>query len=213
VTARTRLIIVEDDSSLRAELVAALQSHGDLEIVAALVAAEPALALIRQGTDIDVALVDLHLPRMSGHDFIAQAKAVRPGLEVVVLTAFCDDESVYEALRVGATGYLMKDATTAEIAAAIGQVRAGGAPMSPSIARRVLASFRARPDGNESTLTQREREVLELLTRGATYALIGEGLLISLSTVQSHIRSIYRKLEVSTKAEATLAAIRRGYVR
>ena len=141
------------------------------------------------------------------------AKAEWPRVELVVLTGFADDDSIYEALRAGATGYLLKDAGPAEIASAIDEVCDGGAPMSPGIARRVLAGFHAHREGPEPDLTLRERQVLDLLTRGASYPQIGQGLGISTNTVQTHIRSIYRKFHVSTKSEATLVAIRRGYVR
>jgi DNA-binding NarL/FixJ family response regulator len=176
-------------------------------------AAESALALFRQGLEVDVALVDLGLPGMSGQELISIVKKEWPRVELVVLTGFADDDSMYEALRAGATGYLLKDAGPAEIASAIDEVCSGGAPMSPGIARRVLAGFHAHREDPDSDLTPREQQVLDLLTRGASYPLIGQGLGISTNTVQSHIRSIYRKLQVSTKSEATLVAIRRGYVR
>jgi DNA-binding NarL/FixJ family response regulator len=175
--------------------------------------AEKALALLAGGVDVDVALVDLRLPGMSGHELISIAKAQWPRVELVVLTGFADNQSIYEALRAGATGYLLKDAGPDEVASAIDEVCDGGAPMSPAIARRVLAGFHAHREGPEPDLTDREREVLDLLTRGASYPQIGLGLGISTNTVQSHIRSIYRKLQVSTKSEATLVAIRRGYLR
>lgn len=176
--------------------------------------AESALVLLRQGLEVDVALVDLGLPGMSGQELISIAKAAWPRIELMVVTGFADDESIYEALRAGATGYLLKDAGPADIAAAIDEVAAGGAPMSPGIARRVLAGFHAHREGPEPPdLTHRERQVLDLLARGASYPMIAQGLGISMNTVQSHIKAIYRKLQVSTKSEATLVAIRRGYVR
>lgn len=212
MTAR-RVLLVEDDSRLRSRLAATLGRRDGLEIAGEAETAEAALALLRQGLKVDVALVDLGLPGMSGQELIAIVKASWPAVELLVVTGFADEESIYEALRAGATGYLLKDAGPAAIASAIDEVCSGGAPMSPGIARRVLASFHARGQGSQPDLTQRERQVLDLLTRGASYALIGQGLGISTNTVQSHIKSIYRKLEVSTKSEATLVAIRRGYVR
>jgi DNA-binding NarL/FixJ family response regulator len=207
------VLLVEDDAKLRSRLAAVLRRRPHLRVVGEAEAAEPALALLRQGLEIDVALVDLGLPGMSGQELISIAKAEWPRVELVVLTGFADDDSMYEALRAGATGYLLKDAGPEEIASAIDEVSSGGAPMSPGIARRVLRGFHARREDPDSDLTPRERQVLDLLTRGASYPLIGQGLGISTNTVQSHIRSIYRKLQVSTKSEATLVAIRRGYVR
>jgi DNA-binding NarL/FixJ family response regulator len=190
-----------------------LRRRSDLRIVGEAETAEEALALLREGLAVDVALVDLRLPGMPGRELISIAKAAWPRVELLVLTGFADDDTIYEALRAGATGYLLKDAGPAAIAAAIDEVCNGGAPMSPAIARRVLAGFHTHQEDPESDLTPRERQVLDLLTRGASYPLIGQALGISTNTVQSHIRSIYRKLQVSTKSEATLVAIRRGYVR
>jgi DNA-binding NarL/FixJ family response regulator len=207
------VLLVEDDARLRSRLAAVLRRRPDLRIVGEVETAEEALALLRQGLGVDVALVDLGLPGMPGQELISIAKATWPRVELLVLTGFADDDSIYEALRAGATGYLLKDAGPAAIAAAIDEVCDGGAPMSPAIARRVLAGFHARHEDPESDLTPRERQVLDLLTRGGSYPLIGQALGISTNTVQSHIRSIYRKLQVSTKSEATLVAIRRGYVR
>ena len=208
-----RVLLVEDDARLRSRVAAVLRRRPHLRVVGEVEAAEPALALLRQGLEVDVALVDLRLPGMSGQELISIAKAEWPRVELVVLTGFADDDSIYEALRAGATGYLLKDAGPAEIASAIDEVCDGGAPMSPGIARRVLAGFHAHREGPEPDLTLRERQVLDLLTRGASYPQIGQGLGISTNTVQTHIRSIYRKFHVSTKSEATLVAIRRGYVR
>jgi DNA-binding NarL/FixJ family response regulator len=213
LTTPRRVLLIEDDSALRSRLAAALRLHPRLRIVGEADAAEAALALLREGLEVDVALEDLRLPGMSGQELIATAKAAWPRIELVVLTGFADDDSIYEALRAGATGYLLKDAGPAAIASAIDEVCDGGAPMSPGIARRLLAGFHARRETLQPHLTHRERQVLDLLTRGASYALIGQGLGITTSTVQSHIRAIYRKLEVSTKSEATLVAIRRGYLR
>jgi DNA-binding NarL/FixJ family response regulator len=207
------VLLVEDDARFRSRLGAVLRLRPNLRIVGEVAFAETALELLQQGLEVDVALIDLRLPGMPGKELISIAKATWPRVEFVVLTGFADDDTIYEALRAGATGYLMKDAGPAEVVSAIDQVRNGGAPMSPGIARRVLVGFHAHRESPEPDLTHREREVLDLLTRGASYPLIGQGLGISTNTVQSHIRSIYRKLQVSTKSEATLVAIRRGYVR
>jgi DNA-binding NarL/FixJ family response regulator len=207
------VLLVEDDARLRSRLAAVLRRRSHLRIVGEADSAESALVLLRQSVQVDVALVDLGLPGMSGQELISIAKIAWPRLELLALTGFGDDDSIYEVLRAGATGYLLKDAGPAEIAAAIDEVCDGGAPMSPGIARRVLSGFHGRREDPESDLTQRERQVLDLLTRGASYPLIGQALGIATSTVQYHIRSIYRKLQVSTKSEATLVATRRGYVR
>ena len=211
--APVRVLVVEDDVHVKADLVELLERHPELVLAGAYGTAEPALAAVTAGLTADVALIDLGLPRMSGRELIRELKVVRPELEVIVLTIFEDDESLYGAIRAGASGYLLKDATPTELASAVLQVHRGGAPMSPSIARRLLLDLRAPPEGVDLPLTAREREVLELLTKGASYPEIAKMLSISLSTVQTHIRTIYRKLEVGTKAEATAVALRRGMFR
>lgn len=207
-----RIMVVEDEPTVQEDLRRRIEDS-PLYLAGVFGDGETALAAMSENLEVDVALVDLRLPKMSGHELIGKLRSVRPQLEILVVTIFEDDESLYGALRAGASGYLLKDATFDDVIQAVHQVHGGGAPMTPSIARRVLLEFReVRAPASES-LTAREREVLELLTRGASYPLIGKALGISTNTVQSHIRAIYRKLEVSTKAEATAEAYRRGLVR
>src|SRR5262245_1103037 len=153
LTTLRRVLLVEDDAQLRSRLAAVLRRRSDLRVVGEVEAGEDALDLLRQGLGVDVALVDLRLPGMTGQELISIAKASWPRVELVVLTGLADDDSIYEALRAGATGYLLKDAGPAEIAAAIDEVCSGGAPMSPAIARRVLAGFHAHREGPEPDLT------------------------------------------------------------
>ncbi len=208
-----RVLVVEDDQPVRDGVVQLVKERPDLTLSGAFDSAEPALAAVVDGLAVDVALVDLGLPRMPGRVLIRELRMAVPSIEVVVLTVFDDDDNLYGAIRAGASGYLLKDASPDELAEAVLQVHRGGAPMSPSIARRVLLDLRAPEPGLDPALTVRERDVLELLTKGASYPEIGKMLSISLSTVQTHIRSIYRKLEVGTKAEATAIALRHGIVR
>ena len=208
-----RVLLVEDDFVLARELARIIELAPEFVLRGSFGAAEPALETVGRGLRVDVALVDLRLPRMTGIELIRRLKSLQPDLEIVVLTVFEDDESLYGALGAGASGYLLKDATPSDLADSLLQVHRGGAPMSPSIARRVLLEFRRPPPIPDLALTAREREVLELLTSGASYPLIAKALSISTNTVQTHIRAIYPKLEVSTKAEATAEAYRRGIVR
>lgn len=204
-------MVVEDDATVAEELRRRV-GESSLELAGVFRDGEGALAALARRLEVDVALVDLGLPGMSGRALIDELRTLRPKLEILVLTIFEDDESLYGALRAGASGYLLKDASFDDVIEGVEQVHAGGSPMTPSVARRVLLEFRA-PHPGEDVLTRRERDVLELLTRGASYPLIGKALHISLNTVQTHIRAIYRKLEVSSKAEAAAEAYRRGLVR
>ena len=131
---------------------------------------------------------------------------------VAELSALADDDHLFEALRRGACGYLLKSSSPDEIAAGVYDALAGGAPMSPAIARRVVGSFGRTAPEQTSPLTPRETEVLELLVKGASYPQIGTALGIAIGTVQEHIKKIYRKLEVATKAEAAVEAVRRQLV-
>lgn len=208
-----RLMLVEDDAELRENLRDFLGTWPRLHVVGAYESAKPALDAVRNGLAVDVALVDLELPGMSGDVLIQNLKEVRADLDVIVLTAHEDHEHLFSALRAGAGGYLLKHGPPPQIVDGIFQVINGGAPMSPSIAKRVVSEMRRlRPSPAPNPLTPRELEVLELLTKGATYELIAKALNIAVSTVQAHIKSIYRKLEVCTKAEATAEAYRRGWV-
>jgi DNA-binding NarL/FixJ family response regulator len=206
--------IVEDDSRVcdAVRILLGASPH-------TLAAAHPTLAAARKDLAArtpDILLLDLGLPDGGGADLLRELHAKkRLPRAVIVMTIFDDDAHIFDALRAGATGYLLKDEIVARLLAAIDEGLGGGAPMSPSIARRVLESFRpaaaARPD--EGELTPREREVVQLLAEGATYEEIGQILRISTNTVRAYIRTTYQKLQVSSKAEVAAEAVRRGWVK
>lgn len=160
----------------------------------------------------DVVLMDLDMPVMNGVEATREIRRSAPSIEVVVLTVF-DDRTVFEALRAGASGYLLKGTPLLEIVAGIEQALAGGSPISPRVARLVLGSFSersvrpaaAQPAGE---LTAREREILALLVEGETSASLASALGVSLHTANAHIRNIYRKLEVTSRAQAVTRALR-----
>lgn len=208
---KPKVLLVEDDRDVRESLRYLLAGSPLVELAAVFDAAEPALEAVQAGLRPDVGLFDLGLPGMTGQELIRKVKAIQPGLDIVVLTIFDDRENVFDALRAGASGYLLKDTPTDQLIEAILQISQGGSSMSPSIARRVIAQLWERPAA-ASPLTPREVDVLRLLVKGATYDLIGQALGITTGTVQAHIKAIYRKLEVSTKAEAAAEAFRRGIV-
>ncbi len=207
-----RVFLVEDDADVRESLRYLLSNTPQLSFVAAFDSAEAALEEFERGLKADVGLLDLGLPGMSGQRLIRKLKESHPAVDVVVLTIFDDRDIVFDALRAGASGYLLKDTPTPELIQGILQVTGGGSTMSPSIARRVIAQLWERPDPSATPLTPREIDVLRLLVKGATYDLIGQGLGVTTGTIQAHIKAIYRKLEVSTKAEAAAEAYRRGLI-
>jgi DNA-binding NarL/FixJ family response regulator len=193
---------VEDDSRLREVIAALMHDQDDFELVGAFPNAEAALEALPSLAPMAV-LMDINLPGLSGIEATRRLKAVLPHTQIVMLTAFESPGEIFEALRAGATGYLLKRATSAEIVAAIKDVCNGGSPMSSSIARHVVQHFVPKPAAPEvQTLTEREREVLDALSEGRQYGDIGTWLGISINTVRKHIRNIYEKLQVSSRADA-----------
>jgi DNA-binding NarL/FixJ family response regulator len=209
---RTRALIVEDDAETREGIVAALGTAG-IEVAHACSSGEEALA-VPPAAPLDVALVDLGLPGLSGQDTIRRLRSGRPSLPVLVLSAVENPTQIVGAFEAGASGYLLKGGPLPEVARAVEQVRDGLAPISPTIARHIVATLRRREQSApRDRLTTREHEILSLLVGGHAYAAIAQALEIGLGTVQGHIKSIYRKLEVSSKAEAVGVALTEGLVR
>ena len=197
--------IVEDDKNLREDLADLIASRKGFRCTGAFPSAEDALKSLPEKPP-DVVVMDINLPKMSGIECTRELKGRLPDTEVVMLTMFDDTELIFAALRAGASGYLLKRAAPTELLAAIEQVRAGGSPMSPEIARQVVQFFQTEkraPTGSED-LSERERELLSLLARGKQYKEIADQLAISTDTVRSHIRRIYRKLHVHSRTEAAV---------
>ncbi|TFZ07980.1 response regulator [Ramlibacter humi] len=215
------VLIVEDESAFLHRFSQAVTADETLRLYGAVASVGAAKALI-DADPPDVVLTDLGLPDGSGVEVIRHAVARRPDCDVLVVTMFGDDVHVTDSIAAGATGYLMKDALTERIAEAIREVRAGGAPISPGIARRVLQRFRdaaaascatahsAERATAEGTLTRRETDILRLVAKGLGFAEIGEVLAISPHTVVTHVKRIYRKLAVHSRGEAVYEARMQG---
>ncbi|MBX3566334.1 MAG: response regulator transcription factor [Sphingomonas sp.] len=203
-------LVVEDIAETRDWLVANIA-----EIFGAVAHAAPTLrdARIwlrqRDSQDLILALVDLGLPDGNGVDFIEEIVGRCPDALVVVTTVFDDDESLMEALGAGAQGYLLKDQDATGIAHRLAMIDHGEVPISPAIARRLLQRFRADEPSN-ATLSPRETEVLRLIGRGLKSGEVAGVLSISPQTVTTHVKTIYRKLEITSRAEAALEARKRG---
>lgn len=209
-----RLLLIEDDGWLREELKRLFSTASPpWQLLAACATGEGALEHVAAGKHYDVALVDLGLPGLRGVQLIRALRRLHPAGLIVVFTIFDDPPTVVDALRSGACGYLLKSTPPAKLPDALREAMSGGAPMTPSIARVLvnqLAGVLPPPSDEASSLTPRERDVLGLLAKGLTYADVARGLGISLGTVQSHVRSIYGKLEIASKAEAAAVATRLG---
>jgi DNA-binding NarL/FixJ family response regulator len=213
-----RVMIVEDDRSTLERFAAAITRDVRMKVVEKAFTGGEAVRRM-SGARPDVLLVDLGLPDMSGTEVIRHAARTLPRCEVMVITMFGDEQSVLTSIEAGATGYVLKDCSDSELVQNIIELRDGGAPMSPGIARMVLRRMQVReplqskePPATigEALLTAREIEVLSLLARGYTYAEIGERLGISLHTVTSHIKNSYRKLTVHSGAAAVTRAAELG---
>jgi DNA-binding NarL/FixJ family response regulator len=197
--------LVEDHADTRESLAALINSAPGFRCVSVHASAEEALQAIPKQNP-DVALVDINLPGMSGIACVAKLKNVLPQLPILMLTTYEESELIFNSLRAGATGYLLKKTAAAELIDAIEQVRAGGAPMSMPVASKIVRYFRERQHAASEveTLTQREQEILALLAQGFLYKEIGDRVGISFSTVRAHLRNIYRKLHVESRTEATV---------
>ncbi len=196
--------IVEDITDYREVLTMAIASEPDLKVIGAYGNVESFLRDLSKHQP-DVVIMDIQLPGMSGIEGVWKAKELCPSTEVIMCTVFEDDEKIFQSLRAGACGYILKSTPIDEIIEAIHEVAQGGAPMTPKIARKVLSTFKTKTRKKEvetpDTLTDRENEILQLLGEGKSYNLIAGTLHISLGTVQSHVKNIYRKLQMHSKSE------------
>ena len=203
-----KVSIVEDNDRVRESLASLIEGEGGFRCVGAHRSAEAALKLIPEEKP-NVVLMDIHLPRLCGIDCVRKLKATEPDLLVLMLTAYEDDDLIFQALKAGANGYLVKQTPPSEILAAIQEVHEGGAPMSSNIARKVIQSFHsAGPNEPTETLSPREREILDLLARGYTNKEIADLLSIAFQTVHTHVRNIYSKLHVRSRTEAVAKYLR-----
>ncbi|HMO34042.1 MAG TPA: response regulator transcription factor [Lacibacter sp.] len=198
-----RAILYEDNENLRSSLTSLLQWQHDVELITAMPDARTVLADIEQFQP-DVVLMDIDMPDVNGIEALKQVRSVHEQLPVVMLTVFEDNDHIFNAICAGASGYLLKK-NFDQIVPAIKDVLNGGAPMTGVIARKVLALFPrpARSKQEEETLlSAREQELLQLLIKGYSYKMIADELHIALETVRSHIKKIYRKLQVNSATEA-----------
>lgn len=204
-TTAIKVAIVEDDQGLRENMREWLGQQASLACIGAFGSAEAALEGLPK-CQPDVWLVDINLPGQSGIAFVAKLGAAQPQAKALMLTAYEDGERIFEALKAGAIGYLLKRHATRQLLSAIQQLHAGGAPMSPEVARKVVAHFHQvkqdRPDLD--ALTTRERDILDQLSKGSAYKEIADHLHIAIDTVRSHLRSIYDKLHVHSRTEAVV---------
>jgi DNA-binding NarL/FixJ family response regulator len=221
---KTTVLIVEDEPEFRLRFKQIVESEPTLELVGVAASKREAQDLIDH-SKFDVMLIDLGLPDGNGTDLIRQVSARRPDVDIMVVTVFGDEQHVVSAIEAGATGYILKDSTAADVVSCIRLLRAGGSPVSPVVARSVLRAIRNRmggigatarsggPSPDNNPLSARETEILQLLAKGMSFNEIGEILGISPHTVTAHIKKIYRKLAVHSRGEAVYEATQMGLLR
>ena len=213
-----RVLLVDDQRIVREGLSLLLGLLPDVELLGAAEDGEQALALVEAHRP-DVVLMDLRMPRMDGVDATRRIRTEHPDVQVIVLTTYSDDESVFAALRAGARGYLTKDAGAEEIARAIARVHAGQAMLDPSVQARLLDGLGSSlgpvpaPDRLPDGLTGREAEVLTLVAGGLSNSEIADRLVVSEATVKTHINRIFAKTGVRDRAQAVAYAYRSGLAR
>lgn len=195
--------VVEDNAGVRRSLELLLNESPGFRCTCACDSAEDALRLIPRDPP-KVVLMDIHLPDISGIECTAQLKQRLPAVQIVMLTVYTDTDKVFKALRAGASGYLLKRAAPEEILGAIAEVEQGGAPMTGEIARRVIETFQEPPEAAAEgpALTRREQEVLELLCQGLSNKEIAQTLFLGSDGVRYHLKQIYEKLHVHSRAQA-----------
>jgi DNA-binding NarL/FixJ family response regulator len=198
-----KVSIVEDDSSFRGSMVILIGGAEGFRCVGDYPNAEVALAQIPKNWP-DVVLMDINLPKMSGIMCVSRLKAMRPDLQVIMLTAYVDGQQIFDSLKAGASGYLIKKTSPGKILEALTEVHAGGSPMSTTIARRIVQFFQQEQSANVRNLTARECELLNLLAKGHQDKEIADMLSISALTVRAHLRNIYEKLHARSRTEAVV---------
>jgi DNA-binding NarL/FixJ family response regulator len=200
----TTVAIVEDNAAVSSSLKRVLANSGKYECVCVCTNAEDALKLVPKYAPA-VVIMDIELPEMSGIECTARLKQQLPETQILILTVYKNNNSIFKALEAGASGYLLKRSTPEQILSALHDVKEGGAPMSSEIARKVVQHFRKpAPNLEIQSLTKREEEILSLLAEGYSSKGIGDKLNISYETVCTHLRHIYEKLHVCSRTQAIL---------
>ncbi len=221
-----RVFVVEDQTKILKSQLKLLEGSPELSIVGTALSGETALEEVRR-IKPDVILLDLGLPRMSGIDVTLAVKAEFPEIEILIFTIFDEEDKVLEAVRAGASGYLLKGTPAHKMVEAIQEVHAGGTVIQPNLARRLLKHFRIgeepspasiqaqpdeRPEEKKRQLSARETEILQLIAKGVSNSEAASVLGLSKGTIRTHLEHIYRKLDVTNRVEAVTEGLRKGLI-
>jgi len=213
---RIRILIADDHTLVRDGTRRILEAEQDLEVIAEAGDGEEAVTQASRLSP-DVAIIDIAMPKLDGIEATRQIKALCPATAVLVLTAYDDDQFIFRLLEAGAAGYLLKSVRSGELVDAVRALHAGESVLHPTIARKVMDYFVSSPGRGGrrepvETLTQREMDILRLVTRGMSNKEIAAELVLSMRTVQGHLRSIFGKLGVGSRTEAVVRALKEGWV-
>lgn len=227
---KIRVLVVEDQPKILKNQLKLLASYPELEIVGTAVSGEAALEEVERCKP-DVILCDLGLPQMSGMDVTREVKAKHPNIEILIFTIFDEEDKVLEAIKAGASGYLLKGAEADKIVEAIKEVKSGGSVIQPNLARSLLRHFRAPVEGKapplpaqpekshdglrpetRRALTERELEILQIIAKGLSNNEAAKVLGLSKATIRTHLEHIYQKLDVTNRVEAVTEGIRQGII-
>jgi DNA-binding NarL/FixJ family response regulator len=212
---KTRILLYDDNAALRHSLEALIADEPDFELVAALPNAETTETDIQQ-LQPNVVLMDIDMPNVNGVQAVKNIRRISEDLPIIMLTVFDDNENIFNAVCAGASGYILKRYASEEIPAAIRNVLTGGAPMTGTVARKVLQMMpqanNSNTPENNSNLSAKETSILQLLVSGYSYKMIAAELNLSLDTVRFHIKKIYDKLHVHSATEAVSIAIKKKLV-
>ncbi len=209
-----KVLLIEDNDTIRNGMSLLLNATEGMECLASFENAEDYLKKLH-ALEPDIILMDIGLPGMNGIEAVKESLKIKPGANIIMLTVYEDTDNIFKALCEGATGYLLKKTPPAQIIEAIKDSKAGGAPMSLSIARKVVSFFNKKKPSDktaEANLTEREKSVLQCLIKGNSYQMTADELFISINTVRFHLSNIYKKLHIHTQTEAVAIAIKRGLV-
>jgi DNA-binding NarL/FixJ family response regulator len=206
-----KVAIVEDDVLLRQNLKLLLSGESGISVVSVYGSAEEALRSIGKARP-EILLADIGLPGMSGIELIREVKEQMPGIEIMAHTVFDDRETVFSAIKAGASGYILKGSTPRELIDALHTLAKGGSPMSPKIARKVIREFQDEGIDEQYLLSHRETEIVREVENGLTYKDIALKLNISPHTVHTHIKNIYEKLHAKDRQGALVAARKKGII-
>ncbi|MBK8376148.1 response regulator [Sphingorhabdus sp.] len=206
-----KVAIVEDDPLMLSTLSATISAAEDMAVMGTATTVADGRALI-DGGGFDVFLCDLGLPDGNGLDLIRHCAGRYPSVDIMVITLFAEQRKVLECIRAGAKGYLHKDQEAESCVDAIREIQRGGSPISPVIARQLLLHIKPQPQAGDAKLSEREREILNMLARGFSKRECADLLNLSVNTVSTHVKNIYAKLEVNSRTEALFEASSQGII-